>query len=141
MIIIDPKKYLSEIKHVHEDIQSRIEEKELLRQSVELKTTSYNADKVQESKQGRYDDRYLKILEVSDDINKKIDNLINLKVKVSNDIDRLDNPEYRLLLRLRYINLNSFENIAVKMNYDIRHITRLHGNALKCFSDNVLKCP
>lgn len=140
MITIDSKKYLSEIKYIHEDIQSRIEEKNLLRQSVELKTTNYNSDKVQESGSGRFDDRYMKFLEVSDEINKKIDALIDLKVQVSNDIDRLANHEHRLILRLRYINLNSFENISVKMNYDIRHVHRLHGNALSAFSDDVMKC-
>lgn len=137
------KEYLSQIRYIDRDIQSRVEEKQALRSAIEIKTTSYNNDKVQESGVGRFDDSYSKYIEVSEAVNKKIDELIQLKLRVSNEIDLIDKSEYRILLRMRYINLKSFEEIAVFMSYDIRQIHRLHGNALQNFekmSLNVIEC-
>ena len=139
--MLDPKEYLNQIKFTNQEIESRVEERNRLRQSVMLKTSSFKEDKVQESGTTNFDDKYMKFIEISESINKKIDDLIDLKMKVSNEIDLLDKPEHRILLRLRYIDLKNFEEIAVKMNYDIRQVTRLHGNALQDFEKHVLKCP
>lgn len=45
-------------------------------------------------------------------------------------INSLDNYQERIVLNYRYINGKTFEEIAVKMSYDIRQITRIHGRAL-----------
>ena len=136
----DPKEYLNKIRYTNQEIQSRIDEKNQLRSAVSLKTSSFQSDKVQESGTLNYDDKYMKFIEVAEEINDKIDNLVDLKLSVSNEIDRLDKSEHRILLRLRYINLRSFESIAVAMGYDIRQVHRLHGNALQAFSERVTKC-
>ncbi|HJB78231.1 MAG TPA: DUF1492 domain-containing protein [Candidatus Nosocomiicoccus stercorigallinarum] len=106
-----------------------------------IKTSSFQTDKVQESGTSNFDDKYMKFIEVSEDINEQVDKIFDLRLRVSNEIDRLEKPEHRIILRMRYINLKTFEEIAVKMNYDIRQVTRLHGNALQEFEKNVLKCP
>ena len=129
----DPKEYLNQIRYTNQEIQSRVEERNELRQAVMIKTSSFQTDKVQESGTSNFDDKYMKFIEVSEDINKQVDKLFNLRLRVSNEIDRLEKPEHRILLRMRYINLKTFEEIAVKMNYDIRQVTRLHGNALQEF--------
>ena len=137
----DPKEYLNQIRYTNQEIQSRVEERNELRQAVMIKTSSFQTDKVQESGTTNFDDKYMKFIEVSEDINEQVDELFNLRLRVSNEIDRLEKPEHRILLRMRYINLKTFEEIAVKMNYDIRQVTRLHGNALQEFEKDVLKCP
>lgn len=137
----DPKEYLNQIRYTNQEIQSRVEERNELRQAVMIKTSSFQTDKVQESGTTNFDDKYMKFIEVSEEINEQVDELFDLRLRVSNEIDRLEKPEYRILLRMRYINLKTFEEIAVKMNYDIRQVTRLHGNALQEFEKDVLKCP
>lgn len=137
---MDVKEYLNQIKYTNQEIQSRIDEKNQLRSAVSLKTSSFNENKVQETGTLHFDDKYMKYIEVADEINEKIDNLVDLKLSISNEIDRLDKSEHRILLRLRYINLRPFENIAVAMQYDIRQVHRIHGNALKAFSERVTKC-
>ena len=135
------KDYLNQIRYINQEIQSRTEERNHLRSAVMIKTSSFQTDKVQTSGAPHFDDKYMKFIEASEEINNKIDKLIELKMTVSNQIDLLDKPEHRILLRLRYIDLKNFEEIAVKMNYDIRQVTRLHGNALQEFEKDVLKCP
>ena len=44
-------------------------------------------------------------------------------------------PEYQLVLELRYLCFKSWEEIALQMGYDVRHVFRLHGEALKAISD------
>ena len=136
----ETKKYLSQIRFTNQEIKSRVEERDQLKQSVIIKTSSFKTDKVQESGTQHYDDKYMKFIEVSEEINRKIDELFNLRMKISNEIDQLDKAEHRILLRMRYINLLSYENIAVKMGYDIRHVHRLHGKALQEFDKRVTKC-
>lgn len=137
---MEVKEYLNQIRYIHQDIQSRIDEKERLRQSMTLKISSFSENKVQESGTLHYDDKYMKFVEVAEEINRKIDSLVDLKMQVSNDIDRMDKSEHRVLLRMRYINLMPFENIAVDMGYDIRQVHRIHGNALQSLSEHVTKC-
>ena len=137
---MDIKEYLNQIRYVDNEIQAHLEERSRLRQAIELKTTSYNDNKVQETNSSTYDDRYVKYVDMADIINEKIDTLIDLKMKVSSEIDRLDKAEHRLLLRQRYINQKSFEQIAVQMGYEIRQIHRIHGNALQNMSLNVVEC-
>lgn len=45
-------------------------------------------------------------------------------------INSLDDFQERIVLNYRYINGKTFEEIAEKMSYDIRQITRIHGRAL-----------
>jgi len=137
---LQSKDYLNQIRYVNQEIASRIEERNDLRQSVALKTSSFQDDKVQTSGTLHFDDKYMKFVEASEEINAKIDELFDLRMQISNEIDRLDKPEHRIILRLRYINLHTFEEVAVKMQYDIRQIHRLHGNALQEFDKRVTKC-
>ena len=136
----DTKEYLNQIRYTNQEIQSRINERNELRSAVALKTSSFQTDKVQEAGALHFDDKYMKFIEAADEINDKIDELIGLKLKVGNEIDRLKKPEERMVLRLRYINLDTFEEIAVALQYDIRQIHRIHGNALQSFSECVSKC-
>ena len=45
-------------------------------------------------------------------------------------IDMLDDYQERLVLSYRYIDCRPWLDIALAMNYDVRHIYRIHGRAL-----------
>lgn len=55
---------------------------------------------------------------------------LNLLREVERIISQVDNKEYRQILHRKYIETNTWERIAVEMNYTYRWITRLHGRAL-----------
>lgn len=126
----DPKKYLMQIRHIDSDIYARQEEVSRMRTALTIKTTSMKSDSVQESRKGFYDDKYMAYLQESERVNKLIDKLVDLKVKITNEIDLLEDRRYRIILREYYLNMRTFENIAESMNYDVRHVHRLHGEAL-----------
>ena len=128
------KEYLSQLKYLNQEIQSYTEQRNALRSAIEIKTSSFNENKVQETNK-RFDAKHLKFVAISEQLNDKIDERMNLQVKITNEIDLIDKQELRLVLRYKYINLLTFEQIAVKMSYDIRSVHRIHGNALKEFED------
>jgi hypothetical protein len=69
-------------------------------------------------------------------VREEIKNLCRVKREVADAIDdvyaRTRDIRYKRLLDLHYRNFLSWPEIAEKMGYDIRHVTRLHGEALLC---------
>lgn len=76
-----------------------------------------------EEKICRYVD-YINILEV------KKAKLIKIRVEIETAIEAVEQSKERSVLRYRYINNLSWHKIAELMNYDVRSIYRIHGNAL-----------
>lgn len=68
----------------------------------------------------------------------EITRLAGLEDEILYTLSRIQEP-YRTLLFERYINGNTFEQIAVRMHYSWRQIIRLHGQAL-CIVQNVMEC-
>ena len=135
---INPKDYLSKIKRIDSDIRSRQNELDQLRQTIALKTSTIKAEVIQETRQGAFDERYMKLIEQAEEINVKIDELVDEKIKVSNSIDLLDDRVSRIILREKYINLRSFEEITKILNYELRWTHKLHGKALEDFKECML---
>ena len=52
------------------------------------------------------------------------------RMEVIETIGKVSDADLNELLYLRYVQLESFEGIAYKMNYSYRHTLRLHGRAL-----------
>lgn len=133
MADFNPKDYLSKIRHIDSDIRSRQSELDQLRQTIALKTSTIKSEVIQETRQGAFDERYMKMIEQAEEINLKIDKLVDTKVRVSNEIDLMDDRVSRIILREKYINLKTFEEIAEILGYELSWIHRLHGKALKEF--------
>lgn len=137
------KDYLRQTFKLDIEINTLIQTVESLEASATKVTTFLDPNKVG-SGSFNIDSReqiIVKMCDLKNKINDKIDELVDLKSNVFEQIAKIDNTDYRLILTLRYVNLKSFEEIAVLMNYTYRHIIRLHGNALRYFeklSCNVL---
>lgn len=81
---------------------------------------------------GRIDEKERKIAD-------EIDKLIDFKLKVSGEINQLEDGRYVELLYKRYIQHESWDAISVDMQYSLKYIMRLHRCALKEFS-NKFRC-
>lgn len=58
--------------------------------------------------------------------------LCRVKREVADAINAVEPVVYRRVLDLRYRNYLDWQTIAQKMGYDVRHVFRLHGEALLC---------
>lgn len=127
------KAYLSQVRYLNHNIDSRQRELDSIRQSF-LKVSSVKDDKVQESG-GQYDDKYMLLFEISEEINGEVDVLINKQRTIRKQIDQLDDALSVIVLRERYLNGRTWEQIADGMGQSVRNIHNLHGKALEEFGD------
>lgn len=74
-------------------------------------------------------DAVAKIVDLQAEINRDIDRLVDLKREMVRLIKAVDNTEYQTLLELRYLCFKTWEQIAVDMGYNVRHVYRIHDEA------------
>jgi len=75
-----------------------------------------------------------KIIDLQAEINRDIDHLVDLKREIVAVIKTVDNTEYQTLLEKRYLCFETWEQIAVDMDYSIQHIYRIRDKALATIS-------
>ena len=71
-----------------------------------------------------------RLMELERDVNARVRDMCRLKRLAQGAIDRVEDARYRELLELYYIDGYTWEQVAETMEYDVRHVTRLHGEAL-----------
>ncbi len=81
-----------------------------------------------------------KILVKEDQMQEVINSYIAAYDKAEQLIGNLPSEVLRAVLRNRYLLYLSYEEIAKKMHYSVRHIRRLHSQSLKNLEE-VLECP
>ena len=79
----------------------------------------------------KMEDVICKIIDLQNEINKDIDELVDLKKNIVNIVKVVPNSEHQMVLELRYLCFKTWEEIAVEMGYSVRNIYNLHGAALK----------
>lgn len=138
MVLLNAKQYLRQLRRLDNIVQSKLDQLESLKNLAERITQVPKDMAVQES---RYDDKLSelipKIIDLENEIRRNVEKLLDLKLKITHQINSLDNDEYKLLLMLRYLNFKTWEEIAVEMGYTYQWIHVLHGRALKYFAQKV----
>ena len=130
---LSAKDYLSQAYRIDHRINSKIEQIQSLR-ALSTKATATLSD----APQGKgtrnvqsMEDIIVKMLDLESDINADINRLIDLKHEIITVIECVDNPEHQILLELRYLCFKTWEEIAVEINWSIRQVYNIHGEALK----------
>lgn len=72
-----------------------------------------------------------KLADIDAQIFEKLDKIERLRGQIESAIDELEDSRQRAVLRLRYINGLSYEEISRKLHYDIRWLHRLEHAALE----------
>ena len=126
------KEYLSQAFHIDHQINSKLEQLQALR-DLATKTTSPMNDMPGSPTRNvtKMEDAVIKIIALSEEINNDVDRLVDLKIEITHAIKKVDDVECALLLELRYLCFKTWEQIAVELGYDIRHVYRLHQLALQ----------
>ena len=88
----------------------------------EPKNSSSNGDKISNI--------VIKIIDVKYKINSQLQRSYQILEEIENTIEKLPERE-RYLMRSKYIEGKTWEQIAVDMNYSWMHIHRIHSKALK----------
>lgn len=139
------KEYLQQLDTLRDEIEStNLALEKIFTEASGIKAITYDKDRVQVSPSNHAENFMVKLAELGDEYVQ-----MQMKYKLERDkriamINGLSNPIHVRILRKRYIDGKTFEEIAVALHYTYRHVTRLHGSALQEFSakyKDVLLCP
>ena len=126
------KEYLNQAYWLDRRIDSKLEQLSALRDMATKTTAVMDGEVVSHTRNVHsLQDVIAKIMDMQVEINRDIDALVDLKRDIMRRIKEIENPEYQTLLELRYLCFKRWEEISVMMNYNLRHIYRLHDEALE----------
>lgn len=128
------KIYLSEIRKLDRKITNRQIELDALESLVTQITPMIKEINVQSnSSQDRLGETMVKIIDLKNEINNKIDAYVDKKLEAIRLINQLEDDISINVLIQRYINYKSWNEIAESLNYTRQGIIKKHGKALLDF--------
>lgn len=125
------KKELQELYWIKRNIQ-QLEWKllELESAATKMNTPLTKEPRISAKNTDRQSEIIIKMVEVQDKINRQLEKSYEYMAKIEKAIETLPARE-AFLIRLRYMELRSWETICVEMNYQWAQVHRIHADALK----------
>ena len=128
---MNAKEYLSQAYRLDQRINSKLHQIESLRSLTQKVTASYDGEPVSHTRNvTSLQDTIVHLMDAEDDLNRQIDELVDLKMEIANTISRVRNENYRLILEMRYLCFNSWDEIATTLHYTDRWLRKMHDRAL-----------
>lgn len=129
------KEYLQQAYRLNELIDSDVHELERLRDLAGRISSPNFGERVQSSR--NLDAPFAKylgdIMEMEEKIQKELCRLVVLKKQILSALENVTNREERLLLTYRYLDNESWEQIAVDLSVSMSTVHRIHASALRNF--------
>lgn len=126
---MDVKEFLKSYCEFEQRIDQRLDEHARLKARAERITSTI-------SEMPKYhglsrEDIIVKKVQLEIDIEEDLQRYKNMRKRVEDVISKLSNLKMQVVMRYRYINGLTFEDIALSLGNDVRHIYRVHGWALE----------
>lgn len=129
---MNTRQYLEQVQDSDRKIQNKIQEEYRLRLLATSISSFSSGDKVQTSGgKDRVGDAVTRIVELQQEIASDVKGLAELQMKVSGDINDMENSMYSSLLHKRYIEFKNLVTVADEMGYSVQHIRSCHGKAIE----------
>nr|DAJ27835.1 MAG TPA: RNA polymerase sigma factor [Caudoviricetes sp.] len=125
------KEELKDLRVISKIIDSKNRQlAQLKRYCTTIKSFDYSKEKINGGKKQDFSDTVDKIIDLENEINRDIDELIDRKNKMNEFIkSTLSGNEY-IVIQMRYFDEYDWIEIAIKLNYTIDNIYKIHGKAL-----------
>ncbi len=127
------KEFLRQVRFVDRMIDSKLRQVERLRDEAGRTTLLLSDMPRGGGSRNHLEDVITKIVDLENEINRDIDRLVDLKTAARTAINAIQEPEYRLILELRYLCYKTWPEIMDALGYSEAHLYRLHGRALRSF--------
>lgn len=121
------KQFLSRGRWIEREITSLIRTRDETRDRLTHITQNYDSDGAQTTKDPH---KFDSLVELEDKIDELIDRLYATKTEILGVIDRLEDRREFLALKVYYIDMKTWEEVAVEMNYTWRQTMRIRKAAL-----------
>ena len=130
-----PKEYLNQARHLDALINCHLREIDYWR---DLSTSVAGSSFEEHHNPNRPADApFVRCLEKIDaiqrDVEEKVTHLVSLREDINTRIDMLASHEEQMVLRYRYLDNCTWEEIAAMVNVSLRTVHRIHGSALQNF--------
>ncbi len=126
------KEYLSQAFYLERKIKSKENQLQYLRAHAVYVTPSISdLPNCTSSEKSRMEKTLLKIIETEDYINNEIIKLIDIKKEIEGVIKSINNISYGTVLEMRYLEFLSWNEIAIRLNYNQDYIYQIHRKALR----------
>lgn len=134
------KEYLSQIRKLDIMIQQKVDQLQELQAKAEgVGSMDYSADRVQTSPVDSMSKNVISIVDLEADIRRKLNQYIQTKTKIIDEIQALDDAKHIEILYKRYVEYKTITAVAYEMGYEYTWLCHLHGDALAAFTDKYLK--
>ncbi len=136
---MDIKKYLSQTVRLDQLIDCKISELGKLRNLAMKMNANFTPDKIMGGKEevSRMESILVKVIDLEREVDADIDRLVDLKKSILDTIDKINDPDQQLILRMRYVRGERWDDIAQALRVNKRWVFRLHERALKEFEKNL----
>lgn len=125
------KEYLQQAFKADRKIKLDIEKLSAMKSALYGKSVDYSSDGSSSGTNENHTEIAIaKIIDYESQINAEIDGLIDKRLEIESSINQIKDETLREILTRRYLLYQKWELIAVKMNYNVQWIYKLHGRAL-----------
>lgn len=130
------KDELKNIPYLDELINSKIRQLDQLKQYRGRLPTYKGQESVQSGIGDPTAGIALKIVQLSEEISRDIERLIDLKAEARVLFKQLDDDlKYKSVMELRYLECMTWREVAQSLHFSYKHVFKLHGEALRRLYD------
>lgn len=123
-------KYLSKHKYLNKEIDRKIKYLEDWQSKLYNVTGTLSDMPKSHNRTSKIENGIATIDEIEAQINNDIDDLVDLRTEIEGKIDAVEDMRLRELLKCRYMDCQTWEEIAYENGYSWRHVFRMHEKAL-----------
>lgn len=122
------KQFLSRGRWIEREISALMRTRDETRDRLTKITQSYDGDGAQSTKDPH---KFDALLEMEDKLDSMIDKLYQVKLEILSAIEKLEDSRERIALRAYYIDMKTWEEVAVELHYAWRQTMRVRKSAIE----------
>ena len=130
------KQYLDQLRAIDTKINQKMEElADLMTAATSTGAIDYSKDRVQTSPQNAQENRICKYVDLDAEINREIDEFVDIKHRVTKEIQELNVDYYIKILFKVYVQYKTVKDAANEIGLSYQYVRDLHKKALKAFEE------
>ena len=129
---MNAKEFMNRAYRLETRINNKTEQIQILRALAEKVTAAYGTEAVSHSRNvDSMVDQLARISEAEETLQNALDELVAVRNKITETINRVDDVDCQTLLELRYLCMKPWNEIREIMGMSSAHMFRLHKDALR----------
>ena len=130
------KQYLDQLRVIDTKINQKMEElADLMTAATSTGAIDYSKDRMQTSPQNAQENRICKYVDLDAEINREIDEFVDIKHRVTKEIQELNVDYYIKILFKVYVQYKTVKDAANEIGLSYQYVRDLHKKALKAFKE------